>query len=61
MSSLKSISQLVDEAVRIEVGDWSIERWEDGTLFVQSPSGEGTGVDESAVIAMLRQLFEEHF
>jgi hypothetical protein len=61
MSSLKPISQLVDEATRIEAGDWSVERWEDGTLFVNSPSGEGTGLDEAAFIAMLRQLFEEHF
>lgn len=58
---LKPISQLIAEGVEIRVGDWTLQRWSDGTYFIESPSGEGSQVAGLALADKLRQLFEEHF
>lgn len=61
MSDLRTITELVDSAVRIESGGYSVERWDNGVLFVNAPSGEGTQIPEYAMTAALTVLFKDFF
>lgn len=58
----RTISQLVAEGVTIPAaGGWVLQRWADGTLFVQRPGGEGTEVSPVALASALQRLFDSHF
>lgn len=58
---MRPISQLVAEGVEIEARAWRLQRWADGTLFVESPSGEGTEISRDDLAVALCKLFDDHF
>ena len=61
VTQLKPISQLIAEGAEIQCGGYTLQRWSNGIYFVEQPSGEGTEIDQDALAAKLRELFEEHF
>jgi len=61
MADLPTITELRETAARIEVGNFTLEHWRDGTYFLESPTGEGTQVTKDLLEYHLRHLFRECF
>jgi len=49
------------KAITIDLGNISIEEWEDGTIFLRKLDGEGMGVDSDEIAKLLIKYFEENF
>jgi hypothetical protein len=61
MKSLETITNLRIHSKRVEIGSWTLERWNDGTYFLESPTGEGTEVVQSVLERYLARIFHESF
>lgn len=60
-AGVKTITELVAAAKKIDAQHYELQLWPNGTYFVESPSGEGTEVPEEAVAGALAQLFRTFF
>jgi len=61
MPNLASLTELREHADYVEAQGYTLERWGNGTYFVEAPNGEGTEVPEEAVAGAIAELFRRFF
>lgn len=60
-ASIETITNLRIHSKRIEVGDWTLEKWPNGIIFLEAPNGEGTQLNEDVLQLYLARMFAESF